>query len=197
MPRRMEFEVGEYYHIFNRGVDKRDIFNHDEDKLRFLRSMEAFNRKRRVEIRSFDFDALPAPEAPEKDPALEAPLIAIHCYALMENHFHCILKELQEGGVSLFMSKVLSGYTQYFNKINNRSGVLFQGPFQCTSLPNEASLLNCERSVHLNPLDYFDERWREDGVRDIEECKEYLLKYPWSSCRDFTEHDEGYIERLL
>ncbi len=197
MPRKIEFEVGEYYHIFNRGVDKRDIFNHDEDKLRFLQSMEAFNRKRRVEIRTFDFDAPPALEEPGKDSALEDPLVEIHCFSLMENHFHFILKQSQEKGVSLFMSKLLSGYTHYFNKINNRSGVLFQGPFRCTSLPNEASLLNCERYVHLNPLDYFDERWREYGVKNIRKCEEYLLKYPWSSCRDFIKDDEGYVERLL
>ncbi|MFA5791752.1 MAG: transposase [Candidatus Paceibacterota bacterium] len=129
--RKQSIETGEYYHIYNRGVDKRDIFSNKKDIERFIESILEFNRidgigslanLRKTEIESKH---------------LSEPLIAIVAYCLNPNHFHFILKQLVDGGIAKFMQKLQGGYTYYFNVKNSRSGSLFQGTFKSHLVSNE------------------------------------------------------------
>lgn len=120
-----------YYHIYNRGVDKRDIFSDKKDIYRFVESMLGFNKVDVVgSLRDFKKNS-PAPKA------LAEPLVAIIVYCLNPNHFHFVLKQLTEGGIAKFMQKLQAGYTSYFNIKNSRTGSLFQGTFKSHLMDNE------------------------------------------------------------
>jgi len=160
MRRRDAITIGEYYHIFNRGVEKRNIFHQQSDFKRFLESMMYFNTQTSIEMKS-DEKNLPKPDDR---------LVDIVAYCLNKNHFHLILKEIKEGGITTFMKKVCTGYALYFNNKNERSGVLFQGRFRSVYLSSNDILLyvsayvNCNSQIH--------------GVENAEE-------YPWCSFPEY------------
>ena len=129
--RRQPIVTGEYYHIYNRGVDKRDIFNNQKDMDRFIESILEFNRTEGImslaNLRKTQIEAKP----------LSEPLVAIVAYCLNPNHFHFVLKQLVDGGISEFMKKLQGGYTYYFNVRHARSGSLFQGTFKSQLMGSE------------------------------------------------------------
>ncbi len=129
--RKQPIVTGEYYHIYNRGVDKRDIFNNKRDLNRFIESILEFNRIDGIvslaNLRKTQIEAKP----------LSEPLVAIVAYCLNPNHFHFLLKQLVDGGISNFMKKLQGGYTYYFNVCNDRSGSLLQGTFKSVLIKDE------------------------------------------------------------
>lgn len=129
--RKQPLVVGEYYHIYNRGVDKRDVFNNKKDIQRFIESVCEFNKIDGVgslaNLRKTQIESKP----------LSEPLIAIVAYCLNPNHFHFVLKQLVDGGIAKFMQKLQGGYTYYFNVKNSRSGSLFQGTFKSHLIGSE------------------------------------------------------------
>jgi putative transposase len=122
---------GEYYHIYNRGVDKRDIFSDKKDIYRFIESMTEFNQ---VDVVGSLRDSKKMSSAPK---ALAEPLVAIVVYCLNPNHFHFVLKQLVEGGIAKYMQKLQAGFTSYFNIKNSRTGALFQGTFKSHLMDSE------------------------------------------------------------
>lgn len=134
---------GEYYHVFNRGVDKRQIFDNTNDLYRFTQSLIEFNNNQPIgSIYENSF---------VKDKNIsEDKLVKIVAFCLNPNHFHLILKQESEHGIGEFMRKVSSGYTQYFNKQNKRSGVLFQGRFKFVHIDSNEYLLYLINYVNLN-----------------------------------------------
>lgn len=129
--RKQPLITGEYYHIYNRGVDKRDIFNDKKDLYRFIESVTEFNQ---IEIIGSIRDLRKTKTVPK---ALAEPLVAIVVYCFNPNHFHFILKQLVDGGIAKFMQKLQGGYTYYFNVKHSRSGSLFQGTFKSHLIGNE------------------------------------------------------------
>lgn len=128
--RKQSILTGEYYHIYNRGVDKRDIFNDKKDLSRFIESISQFNQIETVgSLR--DFSLSPAPKA------LGEPLVAFVVYCINPNHFHFVLKQLVDGGIAKFMQKLQAGYTSYFNVKNERTGSLLQGTFKSVLMGSE------------------------------------------------------------
>lgn len=129
--RKQPLVTNEYYHIYNRGVDKRDIFNDKKDLYRFIESILEFNRIEGISslsnLRKTQIESKP----------LSEPLVAIIGCCLNPNHFHLILKQLVDGGVAKFMQKLQGGYTSYFNSKNKRSGSLFQGTFKSHRISGE------------------------------------------------------------
>ena len=123
--KKQHFVNGEYYHIYNRGVDKRDIFSNRKDIERFVDSIREFNQIETIGSLS---------NLRKTEIGLKAlsrkPLVSIVAYCLNPNHFHFILKQLIDGGISKFMQKLQGGYTSYFNIRKSRSGALFQGTFK-------------------------------------------------------------------
>ncbi len=113
----------EVYHIFNRGIDKRDIFMDKGDILRFYQSLHFFNSNEPI----VNFDSA---KVQTKLNVLRNKLVTIKAYSLLPNHFHLILVQKEEGGISEFMKRVLGGYTSYFNQKYERTGSLFQGTFK-------------------------------------------------------------------
>ena len=126
---------GEHYHIYNRGVDKRDIFNNLKDLERFKESIKQFNQ---VEgIGSLEMYNKSARALDSHSKLKSKPLVSIVAFCINPNHFHFILKQLIDGGIAKFMQKLQGGYTYYFNQKNQRSGSLFQGTFKSKLVKND------------------------------------------------------------
>ncbi len=109
----------------------------------------------------------------------------------MKNHYHLLLSERVEGGISLFLRKVNVGYANYFNERHDRKGTLFQGRTKKILIESEAHFLYILHYIHLNPLDYLKgaEEWRirsKNGIKNIKEVLEYLDSYRWSSYLDYS-----------
>ncbi|MCK4554610.1 transposase [Candidatus Parcubacteria bacterium] len=155
--RKTKFQNDYYYHIYNRGVDKRDIFMDEKDYIRFLVSMREFNTLRQIDnlyrqnyLREKDLRL--GAKSPIGDLApLSGELVEIICYALLPNHFHILLKQITENGISKFLHKLSSGYTSYFNYKYNRSGSLFQGVFKSVPVKSDSYLLKLSCYINGNP----------------------------------------------
>ncbi len=174
----------ELWHALNRGVDGRDLFLDAQDYLRFIHNLFQFN------------DTSPTLQSNRRNvgftkPNIQEKLVDIHGWVLMKNHYHLLLSERVEGGISLFLRKVNVGYANYFNERHERKGTLFQGRTKKILIESEAHFLYILHYIHLNPLDYLKgaEEWRirsKNGIKNIKEVLEYLDSYRWSSYLDYS-----------
>jgi len=116
-------------------------------------------------------------------------LVSILGYCLMPNHFHLILYENTEGGITKFMGKLLTAYSMYFNIKYERSGPLFTHPFRSEYIANEPQYVYIFSYMHLNPFSIIDKKWKENGVKNKKEAEKFLENYQWSSYQDFLKKD--------
>jgi len=145
--RKKPFINGEFYHVYNRGVDKRNIFSNSYDVERFFQSMKEFNMIQPIGSlyeNSFRANELSGPTAKCDK------LVEIICYCLNPNHYHFILRQVADGGISEFMKRLGGGYAWYFNNKYQRSGFLFQGRFKSIHINSEWYLLHLSAYVNLN-----------------------------------------------
>ena len=154
--RKIEITNEEYYHIFNRGVDKRKVFLGDEDYMRFMISLLLLSAQRDGLMEKWrDFRKI-NPKVKLKDFLdsrkidLKDRLIEIICFCLNPNHYHLVLRQLKEKGVELFMHKLGTSYTKFFNKKNERSGSLFQGTYKSIHIESNDQLLYLSAYVNMN-----------------------------------------------
>jgi len=105
----------------------------------------------------------------------------------MPNHFHILLKEVKENGISLFMQKLQTAYTMYFNKKYDRSGGLFQGTFKAKFLNKDNYLKYIFAYINLNPISLIDSDWKENGINNLRKAEQYLAEYKYSSYIDLCE----------
>lgn len=157
--RKAQLVNHEYYHIYNRGVDKREIFSDDRDYKRFLLSMLLMNdEKDGLMIRWRNFLASrpnsSANEFLRLNLSERKELVEIIAYCCNPNHYHFILRQLRDRGIERFMQKIATGYTMYFNEKYHRTGALFQGRFKSSHIKSEGSLsrysiyVSCNSEVH-------------------------------------------------
>jgi len=117
-------------------------------------------------------------------------LVEVLAYCLMQNHFHMVLREKQEGGISKFMGKLMTAYSMYFNKKNERSGPLFTKPFKAQHVDSEAYFRWIFSYIHLNPINFLDKEWKSSKkVSDINKTKNFLNNYKFSSFYDYCVGD--------
>lgn len=189
---REPFATGEQYHIYNRGTEKRKTFLSKHDYERFLYILSALNKttphgnvSKSLKI-ALDGKA----KRPYKD---SEPLVHVLDYCLMPNHYHLILEQLVDGGISKFLQKVMTSYTMYFNKKHDRNGVLFQGKTKSKFITSDLHYKQVKTYLNLNPVDICDPGWRERGkVVDVNKTTKFLRSYAWSSCEGY----ESYIKYL-
>ena len=167
--------------MYNRGTDKRKVFFKKRDYQRFLDGLIFFNTSKKVgrlidgaDIKRDDNFAL----------------VNIIVFCLMPNHFHLLLEQRTYNGIAKFMQKLTTGYTMYFNKKYERSGVLFQGVFKSKLISTNPYLLELTRYIHSNPI----ELAKREGVPDAD-LNKYVLEYAWSSLKDYTA--EGYDRGII
>ena len=156
-PLRIQYP-GAWYHVMNRGTNRCPIFLENQDRQHF-------------------YDVL------WKSATLWK--IQIHAYSLMPNHYHLLIEELEEGGVTRFMHKLGVGYAGYFNKKYDRSGALFQGKYKSILIERDAHFMYIPFYIHFNPLDMKFPEWRDRSIKDVRTAKKYLESYRWSSHLDY------------
>lgn len=152
----------DYYHIYNRGVERRVIFLNDRDYTRFLSGL------------------LKAQESKEG----ERP-VAVVGYCLMPNHYHLLLAARELAEVARFMRKLSTSYTMYFNKKRNREGVLFETNYKRQAVADDSYLLQVSRYIHLNPVSLIEPEWKDRGIRNADKAMEFLERYQWSSLPEY------------
>src|SRR3989344_2556799 len=158
-----EFATGEFYHVFNRGVEKRDIFLDQADHLRFLELLAYCMPKDNIQSYSTAKRLRSKTESAKEGEGL----VDLLCYCLMNNHFHLLLRENIEGGITTYMKRILIGYSKYFNVRRDRSGSLFIHPFKAVLIDNDDQFLHVSRYIHLNPY--------------VAHIAKTVSEYPWSS----------------
>jgi putative transposase len=182
MERKFKFSVDEYYHVYNRGVEKRKIFLDKSDKERFVQLLFLSNSTKAFEFRKIkDFSF----EKTER----EEPYVAIGAYCLMPNHFHLLVREIVPGGISIFMGKLLTAYSKYFNQKYKRKGCLFESTFQAQYVDNDNYLKYLFAYIHLNPIKLIESDWKEKGIKNKKAALEYLSEYQYSSYLEYTGID--------
>ena len=162
-----------FYHVFNRGVNKQNIFSAKRDYERFLQTLvyyqysgpkPKFSNQKRYKAKDFKNNTK---------------IINLICYCLMPNHFHLLIQQVSENGVREFVSKLANSYTKYFNTKHNRSGPLFQGEFKAVHIETDQQLLHVSRYIHLNPY--------------VSEITKDLNLYPYSSFFEFIKPSSSQI----
>lgn len=180
----------ELYHLLNRGVDKRQIFLDNQDRARFVHDMYEFNDSASA---SNTVRKLP-PDSPETilfdlvgRTSKRKLLVQIHGWCIMGNHYHLLVSELVDGGITKFTMKLNVGYAKYFNARYKRVGTLFQGRTKKIHIASDAHFLHILHYIHLNPLDLLKgaESWRALEIRNTRAAMDHLEKYRWSSYLDY------------
>ncbi len=161
--RKIEFITGGIYHVYNRGVEKRDIISDAYDQLRFLRSLNIFNTTESVGS-IFEYDVYV--KGKQKFGSSASKLVEIIAFNLLDNHYHLVLKQLVDGGITKFMHSLGTGYVNYFNEKYDRVGSLFQGTFKASSIEDEHWLEQIIAYVNLNHIVHkFGSRASKWGIR--------------------------------
>ncbi len=174
----------EFYHIIKRGIEKRDIFLDDEDRFRFVNSLLVFNDKKPAPWHMRAFWSQRGPTSLQ-DYVQEDPFVEIHAFSLMRNHFHILVRQLRDNGISNFIKK-LGGYSYYFNKKHKRIGPLFQGKFKAVLVKTDQQLRHNFVYVHTNPLEIIEFNWKEQGIKNPQKAVKFLEnEYKWSSYPDY------------
>lgn len=185
---------GNFYHIYNRGANKADVFLNESDFRRFQILLFLGNSKEKVPIRDtvkkyksqgrslrFIFEE----EKPDRE------LVDVLGYALMTNHFHLILRQKAENGISEFMKKVGTAYSMYFNTLYDHSGTVFQGRFKSKYVGEGEYLRWLFAYVALNPLDIAYPARKEFGVPDKEVAEKFLASYAHASYPDMRMRESA------
>ena len=167
-----------YYHIFNRGVDKRVTFRGNFDVVRFLLLLQVVNTAKPIQsiqkILQGNFDA-------KLKEIHDDQLVEILAIAIVKNHYHLIVRQLQEEGVSKFMQKLGTGYTMYFNAANERTGALFQGKYKYIEIKNQQQLMRLIAYVSRN--------------NEIHDARVNAVKGGvWTSHKDILTSSKNYID---
>lgn len=168
------FANQEIYHVVNTGMEKKITFIDKKDLERFVQTLDYY-RFKNPQVR-FSFRKRKAYKQ-----AKNSPVVEIFVFCLMPNQFHLLLKQLEEGGVSNFISRLANSYTKYFNTKYKRLGPLFQGTFKAVRIENDEQLLHTSRYIHLKPL-------TESAVRD-------LKKFPFSSYLEYLGLEDGFCQK--
>ena len=191
--RKISFSVSEFYHLFNRGTEKRNVFLELNDYKRFLVLLFLCNSTRSINIREQFPKGNSFGEAKEFDRGNS--LVDIGSYCLMPNHFHLLLCEKIENGITLFLRKLATAYSMYFNRKYKRTGKLFEGVFKATHADNDEYLKYLFAYIHLNPVKLIEPEWKESGIKDKNRAELFLKEYQFSSYLDYAgiERTESII----
>ena len=182
--RKNPFVENEYYHLYNRGTNKMQIFNDHWDYLRFQKLLYLSNSKKSPKFS--DIETSPGKAwTVEKDDEL----VEINAYCLMPNHFHILIRSKNEKDVSVFLLKLLTSYSMYFNKKYQRTGALFEGKTKSKHANTDIYLKYLFSYIHLNPVKLINTKWKENKIIDLNKTLSYLQQYQYSSFLDYINNE--------
>ena len=184
MTTKLKPSTENFYHIYNRGIDKRIIFSNSSDYIRFVQLLYICNdseiklKNTSRYIRDEQGLALLIKRPGEK-------LVDILSFSLMPNHFHLLLRQSIDNGIPVFMHKLATAYCMAFNKKYERTGRFLEGPYKRKLIDSEEYLIYLSRYIHLNPVELVEPGWKERGIKNWEKVNEFLEQYKWSSYQDY------------
>ncbi len=195
----MQQKAEGYYHIYNRGVEKRSIFNEERDRWRFLQALALFNNRESYERTLWN---LQNREEGANMKSLKGflskqerdPLVKIIADCLMDNHYHLLVKEVAEDGMAKFMQKLGTGYTMYFNKKYDREGALFQGNYKSVRVDNDKYLHYLLVYINLlNPAEIIEPNLRKTGPKNLNKIINFAANYRWSTHKEYLGTRDSFI----
>ena len=197
---------GEFYHIYNRGVDKRNVFIDDYDLERFFQGMDEFNTVNPIGSLYESSFLDQSVRAKRKNKSL----IKFIAYCLNPNHYHFILQQITDGGITEFMKRLNGGYTWYFNNKYKRSGALFQGRFKAVHVDTNKYLLHLSIYVNLNNLVHnlplggstaklSKSSWEEygEGIKQFNFCSKDIILKQFKNRREYKQFAKSSLEDIL
>jgi len=214
--KHLPFAEGEYYHIYNRGVEKRSITMDWKDSERFLQSLVEFNVLKPIGSiyeNQFNPRVSSGKRLGSRTTKSEERLVDIVAHCLNPNHYHLILTPLVENGIEKFMQKFAGGFTRYFNEKHNRTGVLFQGKFKSAHIDSNEYLLHVTAYVNLNNkvhqlgsrttklvrsswLEYLGEvDKKHKGVKNI--CNKDIVLGQFKNAKEYEKHAKESLKFTL
>jgi len=190
MRRKIQFATGSVYHVYSRGVRKSDIFIQESDYLRWqqLLSWSArydyslslyLTRRSQLSLSGNDIGVLDA--RIDRDYKLESPLVHILSYVSMSNHFHLLVEQNTDNGISLYMQKLLTAYSKYLNIKYKLTGAVFEGRFHAALIRDEAHFIQIQKYILRNPL----------AAKLVNQ--KTLLDYRWSAVQEYLNPDKCKI----
>lgn len=180
--RKYPIVTGETYHVYNRGINKQPTFTSKREYERALKTISFYQYlfppvklSRYLTMKSYDQNNLLLTLRKSK-------MIEIHTFVLMPNHFHFLLSQNIDHGISKFMGIFQNSYTRYYNTKNDRDGQLFLDQFKAKRIEDENMLLHIHRYIHLNPYASY-----------LVKTTNELIEYPWSSFKYFIDNKDHEI----
>ena len=143
-----EYIENGYYHIYTRGIEKRDIFLDKQDCVVFFHYLRLYLSS----IKELESQNIPGARIQRFIPLNLSKEIDLLSFSLMPNHIHLQVKQHTKDGIVKFMRRILTSYVMYFNKKYQRIGTLFQSTYKAARIESDAYLLHLSRYIHLNPL---------------------------------------------
>ncbi len=171
-----------YYHIYNRGVEKRKIFEDRKDYLAFLGCLKLYltppkplDRRISHTLQGSSLSDTKTIYAPSRQPKNHQNTIELVAYCLMPNHFHLLIRQINKDSMNHFMRSLTTRYSMNFNKKHERVGHLFQGIYKAVMVEQESQFLWVTKYIHRNPLTL--------PVCNNDPAK--LVEYPYSSYKNY------------
>lgn len=196
--RKEPFSVGSFVHVYNRGNRKQPIVYNAQDRWHFLQMLYYFNsnyshpnifRELQKLLKSDFYKQFVWPQNwPERKP-----IVKIICFTLLNDHFHLLLKEIKEGGITMFMRKLGTGMTNYSNTKYHETGRIFQGAYKARLVDNDTYFRYL--SVYIQVKNVFElyPDGLEKAVREFEDAFNFVIKYPFCSLSDYTGDRKSLI----
>ena len=183
--RRDLFAPDEWYHCYTRSVerslDTRSVFADAADSERFLEALHLANSTE--PIRRSDLYRPTHQDILNLD--RKQPLVSIGAYCLMPTHFHLLLKENVEGGISKVMQTVGTAFSMYYNIKHQRIGNVFVKPFRSKRVADDTYLKHVVNYIHLNPAELYEPRWKDGLISNLARLEHSLRSYHFSSLPDY------------
>lgn len=168
--RKIPLITAQVYHVLNRGISLQPTFVSRKDYRRAIEVLRYYQNGK-PPLRYSQFLTLTNERRKQILDGLSEKrefLVEIIAYCLMPNHFHFLIKQLKEVGISKFMSNFTNSYTRYFNVKNKRNGPLFEGKFKAIRIETDEQLLHLSRYIHLNPYSSY-------VVKTLKDLKNYAF----------------------
>ena len=186
-----QYEAGGYYHLYNRGVEKRIIFEDDLDYKTFISYLKIYLMPLNLQ----------GPTLKDEEGKTISPSrvinnftddIELFAYCLMPNHFHVLVKQNSERAIASFMQSIITKYVRYFNKRYQRVGGLFQDKYKCVKIESEEQYAYLSKYIHRNPLSDHPTRTDLEGLREYKYSSygNYLglFKQSWVKTEDILSY---------
>lgn len=200
--RKEQFVNGEVYHIIVKGVEGKEIFKDTDDYYRGIFSIYEFNNAKEVTIRERRRVRTKLKKEMKKvaqefkkvlneagrDPISvnsRDKLVEVLAFCIMPNHLHLLLRQPKEGGITLFMQKIGTGYGGYFNRKYNHQGHVFKKRFTAVHIENDDQLKVVFVYIHTNPISLIEPKWKEIGIQNPKGAIKFLEDYKWLSYPDY------------